>query len=241
MCGGGPDNVTQTTRTEPSPLISGQLSQLANTAGSFNPTLEETGTNFRNFQSGIAALSRRGQEGAPVVDDATNLTRSTLQGNFLTPESNPFLEDTFNRAADLTRTRLSSEFAGSGRNLGASAPARSEELQTLASNIFGGNFARERALQANAVNQALPLAANDFQDIEAQISAGSRQLDSSIDRFAALAPAAGGTAVSSQPLVRNRTGGALGGALAGAQLGSIIPGIGTGIGALGGGLLGLFG
>jgi hypothetical protein len=46
------------------------------------------------------------------------------------------LDQQFNRASDLTQNRLSSEFAGAGRNLGASAPARSEELQTLASNIY---------------------------------------------------------------------------------------------------------
>lgn len=46
------------------------------------------------------------------------------------------LDQQFNRAADLTQTRLSSEFAGGGRNLGAAMPARSDELQTLASNIY---------------------------------------------------------------------------------------------------------
>lgn len=46
------------------------------------------------------------------------------------------LDQQFNRASDLTRTRLDSEFAGAGRNLGASYPARSDQLQTLAANIY---------------------------------------------------------------------------------------------------------
>jgi hypothetical protein len=188
----------------------------------------------------LTSLFQRGITGSPVINDATDLTRQTLAGDFLTPDSNPFLQQTFDRAADLTRTRLSSEFAGSGRNLNAALPARSEELQTLASNIFGGNFARERALQANAVNQSLPLGNQDFTNIQAQLDAANFPTDNLIDRIAALAPAAGGTAVSSQPLTRNRATGALGGALAGAQLGTVIPGLGPGIGALGGGLLGLF-
>ena len=51
---------------------------------------------------------------------------------------NPYtsLDMQFNRASDLTRGRLDTEFAGAGRNLGAAAPARSDELQTLASSIY---------------------------------------------------------------------------------------------------------
>ena len=104
-----------------------------------------------------------------------NLIGQQLRGDFLMPESNPFLQGTFNRAADLTRGRLDTEFAGSGRNLGASQPARSEELQTLASNIFGGNFARERGLQQGALSQV-----SQFDPIN--------QL---IQRIGLLAPAAG--------------------------------------------------
>jgi len=51
----------------------------------------------------------------------------------------PYLDQAFNRAADLTKTRLDTEFAGAGRNLGASYPARSDELQTLASSIYSPN------------------------------------------------------------------------------------------------------
>ena len=46
------------------------------------------------------------------------------------------LDQQFNRAADRTQTRLDSEFAGAGRNMGASYPARSTELQDLAAQIY---------------------------------------------------------------------------------------------------------
>ena len=116
--GGGPDNVTSTTNTNPPDFLVPALTDAANAArGDF------FGSNDSN-----------------IVGQGQDLIGQTLNGDFLSPDSNPYLQDTFNRAADLTRTRLSSEFAGSGRDLGAAAPARSEELQTLASNIFGGNF-----------------------------------------------------------------------------------------------------
>lgn len=231
----GPDTQTVTQRTEPSPMLTQGISNVANASNQAflgaNP--------LQNM--GQLALANRGLEGSPVVGDARNLTRQTLQGDFLSPDSNPYLQSTFDRAADLTQTRLASEFSGAGRDLGASRPARSEELQTLASNIFGQNFARERGLQANAVNQSIPLANQDFTDINALIDAGNLPIDQFINRIGALAPAAGGTAVSSQPIHRNTAGGVLGGAAAGASIGSAVPVIGTGLGALGGGLLGLFG
>lgn len=95
--------------------------------------------------------------GVDVLGPARQNLASTLSGDFLSPDSNPYLADTFNRAADLTRTRLSSEFAGAGRDIGASLPARSDELQTLASGIFGGNFQNERNRQMAGLDQARQL------------------------------------------------------------------------------------
>ena len=91
-------------------------------------------------------------------------------------------------------------FAGAGRNLGAAAPARSEELQTLASNIYGGNYQQERNRQMGAVGQALPLANQDYTDINALLQSSNLGIDQLINRIGALAPAAGGTAYASQPV-----------------------------------------
>lgn len=160
--GGGPSKVTSTTNTAPPSYLQGPLQTAANAAG-------------RAF----------GQSTSNDLNDrSVDLIGQTLGGDFLSPDSNPFLQDTFNRAADLTRTRLSSEFAGSGRDQIAALPARSEELQTLASNIFGGNFQAERDRQITAVGQA----------------AGLDPLNQYIDRIAAIVPGAGGTTSSTQPV-----------------------------------------
>lgn len=190
--GGGPDNVTSTTTTEPSPYLTPGIQQAAGAAqnqfAGGNPVFNQAQT----------ALGNRGLAGAPVVGDATKLTQQTLQGNFL--NSNPYLDQTFNRAADLTRGRLDTEFAGAGRNLGGAAPARSDELQTLASNIYGGNYQAERDRQQGAVGNAIPLANQDFTDINALLQSSNLGIDQLINRIGALAPAAGGTAYSSQPV-----------------------------------------
>lgn len=93
-------------------------------------------------------------------------------GNNINPYTS--LDMQFNRAADVTRTRLDSEFAGSGRNLGASQPARSDELQGLAARIY------------------------DPQNI-----ARFDPLNQYIDRIAALTPGAGGTQTSIQPYFKS--------------------------------------
>lgn len=102
-------------------------------------------------------------------------------GTIMSQYNNPALQNSifgsldqqFGRAADLTRGRLDSEFASAGRNLGASMPARSQELQTLASNIYD---------PANLYNY-------DPTNVM-------------INRLSALIPGAGGTTTSTQPVIK---------------------------------------
>lgn len=197
----GPENVTSTTSTEIPGFLQRPLQNATDGAGEAFSQLRSSQDNRRTGQ-GLDALFQRGQEGNPLTDQASGLVGQTLQGDFLSPDSNPFLESTFNRAADLTRGRLDSEFAGAGRNLGAAAPARSEELQTLASNIYGGNFQRERDRQTSAVGQAQGLANDDFANIRAMIESGSFGTDQFINRLGSLIPGAGGTTTATQPVFR---------------------------------------
>ena len=165
--GGGSDNVTSTTNTEPPAFLQGPLKKVT----------AESVQGFNNTAGG---------PGAGLIPGAQNLIGQTIQGDFLSPDSNPFLQQTFNRAADLTRGRLDSEFSGAGRNLGASQPARSQELQDLAGNIFGGNFQQERDRQVTATGQA----------------PGFDPLNMLVDRLSAIIPGAGGTTTSQQPVFR---------------------------------------
>ncbi len=171
----GPKNVTSTTESKPPAFLEPLLTNLAGGVGSqlsqSDPLNNPGATNLA---------------GSNLIPGAQSLLQSTIGGDFLSPDSNPFLAQTFNRAADLTQTRLASEFAGSGRNLGAALPARSEELQTLASNIFGGNFQQERNRQVGALDQSL-----NFDP-----------LNLAINRIAGIIPGAGGSTQSTQPVFR---------------------------------------
>lgn len=197
----GPDNVTSTTTTKPPQFL---LDRLGSATG-----WAEHQARFRNQGAGGRILP----ESQELVRDTiqgdflnstpgSGLIKQTLRGDFLTPDSNPFLQQTFDRAADLTQTRLASEFAGAGRDLGASRPARSEELQTLASGIFGGNFQAERDRQTQALAQA---AQNHQAERGLQVNAVNQghlldPLNRFINQLGAIIPGAGGTTQATQPV-----------------------------------------
>ena len=107
------------------------------------------------------------------LQQAANAATSSFydRNNNLNPYTS--LDMQFNRAADLTQNRLSSEFAGAGRNLGAAAPARSDELQTLASSIYSPS----NLLQFDPTNML-------------------------INRLAGIIPGAGGSTQSTQPVFK---------------------------------------
>lgn len=169
MGSSSPKNVTTTTNSNPPDFLAGPLEDAARWAGTqFN---QQMATGVNGEQS----------SGAQLTGQSQDLLGKTLKGDFL--NSNPYLDQTFNRAADLTKGRLDSEFAGSGRNLGASYPARSEELQTLSSNIYGGNYQAERDRQGQALGQAQ----------------GYDPLNRFINQLGGVIPGAGGVTSSTQP------------------------------------------
>ena len=169
--GGGPESVTSTTTSNPPSFL---LPSLQSAVDDANRQM----TQARSAPGSFPATQ--------INNNAAGLVNSTLQGDFLGPESNPFLQQTFNKAADLTRGRLDTEFSGAGRNLGAAMPARSQELQTLASNLYGQNYQAERDRQITAVDQG--------QNLD--------PLNQFINRIAGIIPGAGGSTQSTQPVFR---------------------------------------
>ncbi len=124
------------------------------------------------------------QPGSDLLGQAADLTGSTLAGDFLSPDSNPFLMDIFNRGADTITNRLNTSFAGAGRDLGAARPAAKQEFSDLFANLFGGNFQAERGRQERALTAAQ----------------GLDPINQLINRLAALTPNAGGITTSTQPV-----------------------------------------
>lgn len=204
-------------------------------------------------EQAIQGTADRATAGSPTVGAANDYVTKSLQGGFL--GQNPYLDKTFNQAAMATQGQLASQFAGAGRNVDASQGNRSQQLNDLATQIYGGAYNTDRQLQQQSVGSAIPLANQDYTDLAALRGAGTdieglaseyanhgtNSLNTYLSQIGANSGSAG--SVSTQPLNRNTGAGILGGALVGSKIGSSLsdsPWAGW-LGAAGGGLLGAYG
>lgn len=177
-------------------------------------------------QTGIDMIRNRATGGDPTINAATDYVRNSLGGGFL--NANPHLDATFNRAAQATQGQLASQFAGSGRNVDQSEGLRGQQLNDLASQIYGGAYNNERNLMQGTLGAALPLGNQAYSD--AGMLTGIDQQGNALDDY--LRRVNQGTYGSTTTSGGGFSGsGAMGGALSGFSM------FGP-WGALGGGLLG---
>lgn len=225
-----------------------------NTVVPFSPQTEQA----------LGLIQQRAVNGSPVTNAAQGYATDVLSGKYLPggSNSNPYLDSTFNRAADNVQQRLDTNFAGSGRNIGAARPGAALELNDLANQVYGSAYQNERQAQQAMVPFATGLANQDYTDLNALQGVGGqvedltgrlmqdqaarydfaqnapqRNLDSYIGRITGSYPGQSTTT----PTYKNQTAGALGGAMTGATAGSYFGPWGTAIGAIAGGLLGYAG
>jgi hypothetical protein len=142
-------------------------------------------------EAALAGTEARATNGSPVNQAAQNYATGILGS---TPTSqfgnvnNPYLDATFNKAADATQQRLQSGFAGSGRNIEAARPAASQELGDLANTIYGGAYenernrmaedlARQRSTQFGVAGLAPQIANQDYVDLNALQGVGGQVED----------------------------------------------------------------
>lgn len=248
--GGSSSGGSQTTRLEPPKY---QLPYLERGLGYAQNQFNTGGTPVVPFagetERGLTGITDMATAGNPITGNANNLASQTLSGGFL--GSNPYLDQTFNQAALATQNQLASQFAGSGRNIEASQGLRSQQLNDLATNIYGGAYDAERNRQNQVLGMSPQLGQAAYTDFDRLIGVGGareglaqeyasapgRNLDEFLGRVSGNM---GQT--STTPQYRNRAAGAIGGGMFGAQLGNQLgngnpwaTGIGGLLGAFGGG------
>lgn len=158
----------------------------------FNPYPFETVAPFTQDQNAAMDMVRqRSMAGSPVVNAAQQQTLNTINGDYLNPSSNPYLQQTFDQAAGRVTDAFSrgtaaqtdarfaraGAFGGSAWNemQGANQQALGDSLAGMAANIFGNNYAQERNRQQQASQFAPNLAAQDYRDAEALLNIGGMQ------------------------------------------------------------------
>jgi hypothetical protein len=271
MSGGSPSNVTQTQVTQlPSWLTNantfgaGQAQNLYNTGGPAYYPGQQVAPFSSMQEQALSGAQNLATQGSPLTSAAQQQDTNIVNGQYMNPATNPYLQQTFNYAANAVQNKLGSEFAGSGRNPEASVAAQSDQMNQLANQIYGGNYQFGAQQQAQAISQANPLANQNWTNL-AQLDSYGQQVqgqaqnmigaNTNLYNYNAQLPwtnlnnymnqvnslAHGGTQSNTQPYFQNQTGNALGGAAAGAAAGSAFGPWGTAIGGGLGLLSGYFG
>lgn len=229
-----------------------------NTVAPFSPMQEQ-------YFSGVENLA---QNGSPVENSATGQITQTLDGSYLNPATNPYLQGTFNQAANAVQNRLGSQFASDGRNPSMSLGAQADAMNGLANQIYGGAYNDERANQMkalayspamdqmgltglNALNSAGGMLQNQAQNMQGQSQNLYNYYSglpwSNLNNFmnTVNSMAHGGNSSVTGPgpqgpsKAMSALGGAAAGAATGAEIGTVFPGIGNVVGGAVGGGLGL--
>ncbi|MDE1828266.1 MAG: hypothetical protein KGH65_03850 [Candidatus Micrarchaeota archaeon] len=197
-----------------------------------------------------------------VTNAGNNYFTGLESGQYLNPASNPALQGLVNQADQQIQNNLSSQFAGSGRNIEASAPVQASQMAQVANQIYGGAYnntlnnmtsalGQTGALNANQYlpSQMLNTAGNQVQN-QAQNIIGGNMNQWAFNQQAPWNALQGYTGAisglpqgqqTSTPYFTNPMAGAMGGALGGYSLGNMMGSGYGGYGAALGGLLGYLG
>ena len=171
--GSSPQNVTTTSSAEPSEFIKPYLTQ----AIDYSQDLFES--DLPNFfpnntfvtpaaetQAALDLATVRSLAGNPLLNQSQNLASQTLSGDFLSPTTNPYSQGLFNQMADDVTSKVQSQFSRAGRlGSGANQEILADSLGRLANQVYGDQFNRERAIQAQTMQTAPQLGEMDFNDI----------------------------------------------------------------------------
>jgi len=265
--GSNPTNVTTTTSAEPSdfvkPYVSEAFDQAQNLFQSSAPNYypKQTYTDFAPETTAAMKLATARSLNNPLLASSQNEVNKILQGNYLSPTSNPYSQALYNQIAGDVTSGVQSQFSKAGRlGSGANQEVLASELGKVANQVYGDQYNQERANMMNATQFAPQLAQADYTDIQALAGVGQQQeamdmakIQDAMSRFdfeqqkpyyklreylGSIGANVPTTSSVTKPVFRNTGAGLLGGAMQGYQLGQNF-GMG-GLGAIGGGLLGGF-
>ena len=265
--GSNPQNITTTTASEPSefvkPYVTEAFDQAQNMFQSASPNFypNQTYTDFAPETTAAMKLATARSLNNPLLASSQSEINKILQGNYLSPTSNPYSKALYDQIAGDVTSGVQSQFSKAGR-LGSAANQEvlASELGKVGTQVYGDQYNRERENMMNATQLAPQLAQADYTDIQALGGIGQQkeamemaQIQDAMARFdfeqqkpyyklreylGSIGASVPQTTSVTKPQFRNTGAGLLGGAMQGYQLGQNF-GMG-GMGAAAGGILGGF-
>lgn len=189
----------------------------------------------------LGMMGDRARAGSPLLPAAQTGLLSTINGDYLSPDSNPFLKGNVDTAMGQARAGVNQNFQGDNFGNSAHQEWLTRTLGQTAGQMYGDNYARERGNQLQGILSAPQAAAGQYTDADRLLAAGQAKEAKpweSLLNYARLlggVPTGQGTTSGQQPYFSNPMGSAAGGALAGYAIGGPWgAAIGGGLGLLGG-------
>ena len=222
--GSNPTNVTTTTSAEPSefvkPYVSEAFDQAQNLFQSATPNFypNQTYTDFAPETNAAMQLATNRALNNPLLASSQSEINKILQGDYLSPTSNPYSQALYNQIAGDVTSGVQSQFSKAGR-LGSAANQEvlASELGKVGTQVYGDQYNRERENMVNATTVAPQLAQADYTEIQALGGIGGGL---------SIVGEAGGEVIASQSALRSGIG--IGGRAASALAGIGVPGFRTG-------------
>lgn len=270
--GGGQTNTVQ--KADPwagqQPYLSDVMQQ-ANNLYYTTPTQYYDGQTYAPLsdqtETALQMQEQRALAGSPLVRSAQDQLTATMRGDYMTPDSNPYLQGQMDRVTANVLPQVNARFAASGRSdSGLAARAAAEGLADAQGGLLMQNYNAERGRQIQGMMFAPSLAKEDYTDAARLAEVGAAREDytqqginDAIARFNfqqqepwqrlgqysnMVQGHYGGTTETSTPQARRSIGaGLLGGAATGGGLGYMMSGgdpYYAALAAAGGGLLSQF-
>lgn len=164
---GGKTETTTRSRTNPAKWLMPHINTVLGSAQSQYAQGQPT---FAGFSPTTETALQGLEQGSPLVSSAQGMLQDTLEGKYLTPDSNPFLRQYGDALSGHIQDRVNAEFSKAGRyGSGAHAGTTAREIGNTLSGLYGNAYSQERGRQFGAAPLAPGLG---FSNINAQLGAG---------------------------------------------------------------------
>ena len=129
---------------------------------------------MNNLQNlGIGATAARAMGGDAAINAGYGNVLSTLQGDYLNPATNPYLQQNVQTAMNQAMGNINSQFNKPGAFGGtAHQGVAANQLGNIAANMYGQNYGNERNNQLQAWNAAQTYGQNAYNDASQLMNVG---------------------------------------------------------------------
>lgn len=174
--GGGGSSVTkQEIPTELKPLAKAYASKAMKLGDTkYTPYSGQRYADLNQTQnSALDLIQQRAQGGSGTISNAESNLNEMISGD----ATNPYLDQSVNRALDAVRGQVNSQFGGDGYGTTAHQETLATALGDTANNMYSGNYQSDQNRRLSAINAAPTFGNQAYTDASQLLNAGQIQQD----------------------------------------------------------------